>query len=605
MAETPERSPAGQATAGPLAQDGAAQAVAAAALQALAAGRLAEAEALLAPHEWHPSPRLAYLRGLLALAQGDPVAARAPLQRAAQALPADAAVQSNWSLCLFQCDQASAALEASDRALALAPRHADGHYNRGLILLRLNRLADAAQALAEATSLQPAHAQAWRRLGEVQHARGHFLAAEVALRKALDLRPDDPALHARLAAVCYDAGHFSTALALAERACSLDAGLADGWEQASQALRRLGRLDEAETAVARALTIDGGRAASLKARALIAQMRNRLDQAARDFAAAVAISHRPGERGASRARQHRQVSRAKLVHDIEQFEHLAAAGQLADGPQLATLHGEALAALPPTSRDAEVIDLPADLLDRLDGHYNRLHRLDAGAPIAGGALAAGLDAAAIQAEYAAREPGIVVIDELLRPETLAALRRYCLDSTVWFDFHHANGYLGAFFEDGFAAPVLLQVAEELRLRFPAIFRDYPLTQLWAFKYDSRLDGIELHADIAAVNLNFWITPDDANLDPDSGGLVVWDKEAPADWSFDEFNTSTAAGQARIEEFLRQSGARAVRVPYRQNRAVLFNSDLFHRTDTIRFREGYANRRINITMLFGQRVGRTR
>ena len=36
----------------------------------------------------------------------------------------------------------------------------------------------------------------------------------------------------------------------------------------------------------------------------------------------------------------------------------------------------------------------------------------------------------------------------------------------------------------------------------------------------------MHADAAAVNVNFWLTPDDANLDPDGGGLVVWDKEAP-------------------------------------------------------------------------------
>ena len=132
------------------------------------------------------------------------------------------------------------------------------------------------------------------------------------------------------------------------------------------------------------------------------------------------------------------------------------------------------------------------------------------------------------------------------------------------------------------------------------FRDHALTQLWAFKYDSRLDGIELHADIAAVNLNFWITPDAANLDPDTGGLVVWDKEAPPEWGFDDYNTSTAAGQARITRFLEESGSKAVRVPYRANRAVLFNSDLFHRTDPChRFpRSAHA-------ACGGSRTGRTR
>jgi len=34
--------------------------------------------------------------------------------------------------------------------------------------------------------------------------------------------------------------------------------------------------------------------------------------------------------------------------------------------------------------------------------------------------------------------------------------------------------------------------------------------------------------------------------------------------------------------------------------VVFNSDLFHATDEFHFRDGYENRRINITMLFGLR-----
>ena len=106
----------------------------------------------------------------------------------------------------------------------------------------------------------------------------------------------------------------------------------------------------------------------------------------------------------------------------------------------------------------------------------------------------------------------------------------------------------------------------------------------------------MRAAFAAVNVNFWITPDDANLDPESGGLVVWDKEAPADWDFDEFNRDPG----RIREFLRTSGAKPVKIPHRQNRVVIFNSDLFHKTDEYRFRSGYLNRRINVTFLYGYR-----
>jgi hypothetical protein len=48
------------------------------------------------------------------------------------------------------------------------------------------------------------------------------------------------------------------------------------------------------------------------------------------------------------------------------------------------------------------------------------------------------------------------------------------------------------------------------------------------------------------------------------------------------------------------GSVPVRAPYRANRAVIFDSDLFHASDRPHFREGYLNRRINITLLYGLR-----
>ena len=42
------------------------------------------------------------------------------------------------------------------------------------------------------------------------------------------------------------------------------------------------------------------------------------------------------------------------------------------------------------------------------------------------------------------------------------------------------------------------------------------------------------------------------------------------------------------------------VNYKFNRAVLFDSEYFHETDKINFKDGYETRRINITYLFGDR-----
>jgi hypothetical protein len=191
---------------------------------------------------------------------------------------------------------------------------------------------------------------------------------------------------------------------------------------------------------------------------------------------------------------------------------------------------------------------------------------------------------------------LVVIDDLLTQKALETLRRFCWGSTVWRK-NYDDGYLGATLDCGFACPILAQIAAELQSTFPAILGAHGLRMMWGFKYDSSLHGIRIHADQAAVNVNFWITPDEANRDSAHGGLVVWDKTAPLDWDTSQYNGDEAAARA----FLVRHGAKPVTVPYRANRAVIFDSDLFHETDVIDFKDGYLDRRINITMLYGRRT----
>ncbi len=295
-----------------------------------------------------------------------------------------------------------------------------------------------------------------------------------------------------------------------------------------------------------------------------------------------------------------RTSRAKLRHDIEQLEYLIGKGVIAPG------YRDAISALESCLRELQgefersyMAEIPPALLARVAPFYNRLVSYHDAPELPGPAVNPALDRARLEADYAATGPGIVWVDELLTPAALSGLRRFCLESTVWFDCSYPDGYLGAYVEEGFICPLLAQIARELPRALPGIFRAEPLTHLWAYKYDSTLSGIGVHGDFAAVNVNFWITPDEANLDPGRGGLVVWDKEAPADWDFETYNKNVP----RIEGFLRETAAKPVTVPYRQNRAVIFNSDLFHKTDQLRFRPGYENRRINITMLFGNRGGK--
>ena len=142
--------------------------------------------------------------------------------------------------------------------------------------------------------------------------------------------------------------------------------------------------------------------------------------------------------------------------------------------------------------------------------------------------------------------------------------------------------------------MLLHIAADLRAKLPRVLHDKPLRGLWAYKYDSRYTGIGVHADPAAVSLNFWLTPDAANLDAEAGGMLLYPATAPAHWSAQRF----APREDEIRAHLVAEGAKAIKVPYRENRAVLFDSSLLHESDAFRFAEGYENRRINLTFVYG-------
>lgn len=204
------------------------------------------------------------------------------------------------------------------------------------------------------------------------------------------------------------------------------------------------------------------------------------------------------------------------------------------------------------------------------------------------------DYAAIEAQYHAGRPQMVVIDNFLTPEALAELRTFCEEATV-FKTANGVGYMGAFLSGGFSPPVLLSIADELRRVMPQVVGPHPLMQSWAFKYDQRCHGTNMHADFARVNVNFWITPDEACADPDRSGMVIYDVPAPRSWKFSDYNS----GLDKINAFIAAHDAQPIRVPYRANRCVLFDSTLFHTTDELDFKPGYTNRRVNVTLLYGQ------
>ena len=202
----------------------------------------------------------------------------------------------------------------------------------------------------------------------------------------------------------------------------------------------------------------------------------------------------------------------------------------------------------------------------------------------------------IQEKYIDSKPEFVVIDNFLSEEALIELRKFCLLSKVFLK-EYENDYLGAFGNMGFTSQIHIGIGRDLKARMSKIFGNQSLNHMWAFKYDSKIgSGINVHADFAKVNLNFWITPDKYNLNTKSGGLKVYDTPPPEDWVFEKYNAS----QKDIYKFLENVNANYMSAHYKCNRAVIFNSSLFHETEEIDFVDRYEGRRINVTYLFGRK-----
>jgi hypothetical protein len=228
------------------------------------------------------------------------------------------------------------------------------------------------------------------------------------------------------------------------------------------------------------------------------------------------------------------------------------------------------------------------------GIEGRFH-LEEGSRIDGAAVNPRNGGDALLKQWRDSRPQLVVIDEFLTPAALDSLRRYCAGSTIWHRVYGA-GYIGATPEDGLACPLMAQITEEIQAIFHPILGSHPFRYLGAFKYDSELStGTNIHADNAAVNVNFYITPDEANLDPQSGGLDVWDAAVTSEAQMRQLNGDEIVARAFLEN------AKLTRIPHRANRAIIFKSDLVHKTSDCRFAEGYLNKRINVSLLFGNGV----
>lgn len=299
----------------------------------------------------------------------------------------------------------------------------------------------------------------------------------------------------------------------------------------------------------------------------------------------------------------------QVQRDLEQLEYLVARGVLNSElenyvaefalPEFQLALKVVNQALEGTSDDSAVME-PNEHLAVFFGLYGRLLHLHPGKAMKTDIINPQINFEAVQTEFRKKRHRVVVIDDVFSEEGLQELRNFLLESTMWMDVK--RGYVGAYLHTGFASPLVAQVEQEIRRNFADLLEGLVLQNAWAYMYDGNLPGIGAHADDSQLQINIYVTPSEANLWTSdatlpSGGLVLYGVGPPKEWGFEKYNSESKNSQ--IQEILQKSDWNLT-IPYLQNRAILFDSTYFHKTDEMRFREGYTNRRINLTFLYGRR-----
>ena len=510
-----------------------------------------------------------HLLGVLRAQQGHPEEAAELTGRALRVDPSVAMVWCNQANILADLGRREEALASYDKAVSLSGDVGIQH-QRARMLLEMERPAQALAALVEVLAVQPANFEAAKDHAAALCALGRNHEARKCYEALLAEQPDDLELLNNFANLLRAGREFEIALELYDRALGIRADLAEVWSNRAADLSELGRHADALDSADHALALKPDMAEAWNNRGDALRELGRLDEALDSLERALA--RMPDYPAALN-------NRAKLLCEMhrisEGFASFRQAAHLVYGGRASGVVGSAF-------QDAQA-------------RYCAQEGLGQGGRLETPALQSKVWAATAEAAWQTGDPRVVVIDDFLTADALMALRRFCWSAPVWHRTYNA-GYVGAFPESGFASPLLAQIAEELASGLPSIIGDHALRYFWAFSYDGGGAGTDAHADEAMINVNFWITPDEANRGR-NGGLIVWDKAAPQDWNFDQFNNDSALAK----EYLALTGARQFRIPYRANRAVVFDSGLFHQTDEFSFGSGYCERRLNITFLYGRRA----
>jgi hypothetical protein len=190
---------------------------------------------------------------------------------------------------------------------------------------------------------------------------------------------------------------------------------------------------------------------------------------------------------------------------------------------------------------------------------------------------------------------VCVIDNFLYPEYALRLRNFFLTCNSREDYYEDYCALN-FYKNKLWFSLLSNIIDEIQEHL-SFTKDLGFQRAWAFIYSNQSKGIPVHADPASVSLNLWVTPEECmQIKEEHNGLDIWKIVSPKDWTHKDYNGNTKKITEYLQNDVKENNK--VSIKYKFNRMTMFNSSCFHKTQPIIFKDGYENRRINYTFLYG-------
>ena len=508
--------------------------------------------------------------------------------------PNYAITHNNLGIIFYKLQEFQKAKRYFKKAIEINPNLVDVYINLGAVFTVLKEDQKALNYFEKAIEINPKNVVAYNSLGNIFYRGNDYNKAITFYEKAIKIDPKYLDSYNNLGVIFNVLGKYQKAKRIFEKIIKINPNYAVGYNNLGSIHNKLGNFYEAINNYKKALDLDATLISAQKRIAATYVGQLDLDNAISSSHQALRLYHKTADFF------NQSITLFRLKHDVQQAKYLISKNYKINGIDQFQKIGVEILGRKANKEDENNFNkrilLTPEEIDLLLPFYKSSHTYEPKI-ISGSHINPNKNWLEVEEEYFNNSKQVIYIDDFLSEETVKELRQFCLVSKVW-NKEYYNPFLGAFSDNGFISPIHLQIAIDLKKKLPRLFGPHELGTLWGYKYDSTLGkGINVHADFAIHNLNFWITPDEFNNNKNSGGLKIYDVPAPENWTFKDYN----ARPDKIYQFLKDNNASYINIPYKFNRAVLFNSSYFHETDVIDFKDEYVGRRINMTYLFGRRL----